>query len=79
MIPYTFVLKPGLAIHSVYNGNRQWGGPSTEDLRRDPREVIREIRPDWELAAPGRREAREGGDHLQSYRYMEADLATGAA
>jgi peroxiredoxin len=79
MIPYRFVLKPGLAIHSVYNGNWYWGGPSTEDLRRDLREVIREIRPDWELATPGLREAWEGGDHLQFYRYMEADLATGAA
>src|SRR5215831_20989107 len=53
MIPYTFVLKPGLVIHSIYNGYWFWGRPSVEDLRRDLREVTREIRPDWDLAAPG--------------------------
>jgi peroxiredoxin len=77
MIPYTFVLKPGLGIHSVYNGYWYWGRPSTDDLRRDLREVTREIRPDWDLAAPGLREAWEGGDHSQFYRYKEADLAGG--
>ena len=33
MIPHTFVLKPGLIIHSVYNGYWFWGRPSFEDLR----------------------------------------------
>ena len=56
MIPYTLVLKPGLVIYSVYNGYWFWGRPSFEDLRRDLREVTREIRPDWDLAAPGLRE-----------------------
>jgi peroxiredoxin len=79
MIPYTFVLKPGLAIHSVYNGYWYWGRPSIEDLRRDLRDVTREIRPDWDLAAPGLRQAWEGGDHSQFYRYQEADLAARAA
>jgi peroxiredoxin len=60
MIPYTFVLKPGLVIHSVYNGYWFWGRPSFEDLRRDLREVTREIRPDWDLAAPGLRESGPG-------------------
>ncbi len=54
MIPHTLVLKPGLVIHSVYNGYWFWGRPSFEDLRRDLREVTREIRPDWDLAAPWR-------------------------
>ena len=35
MIPHTLVLKPGLVIHSVYNGYWFWGRPSFEDLRRD--------------------------------------------
>jgi peroxiredoxin len=30
MIPHTFVLKPGLVIHSLYNGYWFWGRPSVE-------------------------------------------------
>jgi len=56
------VLKPGLVIHSVYNGYWFWGRPSAEDLRRDLRDVTREIRPDWDLSAPGMREAWDAGD-----------------
>ena len=52
MIPYMLVLKPGLVIYSVYNGYWFWGRPSFEDLRRDLREVTREVRPGWDLAAP---------------------------
>ena len=48
MIPHTLVLKPGLVIHSIYNGYWYWGRPSTEQLRRDLCEVTREIRPDWD-------------------------------
>ena len=62
MIPHTLVLKPGLVIHSVYNGYWFWGRPSAEDLRRDLRDVTREIRPDWDLSAPGLREAWDSGD-----------------
>ena len=32
MIPHTLVLKPGLVIHSVYNGYWFWGRPSFCDL-----------------------------------------------
>jgi peroxiredoxin len=67
MIPYTFVLKPGLVIHGVYNGYWFWGRPSFEDLRRDLREVTREIRPDWDLAAPGLRENWDAGDHTMHH------------
>jgi peroxiredoxin len=69
MIPHTFVLKPGLVIHSVYNGYWYWGRPSVEDLRRDLREVTREIRPDWDLATPGLREAFEADDKSKHYPY----------
>ena len=41
MIPHTLVLKPGLVVHSVYNGYWFWGRPSVEDLRRDLRAVLR--------------------------------------
>jgi peroxiredoxin len=69
MIPHTLVLKPGLVIHSVYNGYWYWGRPSTEDLRRDLREVTSEIRPDWDLATPGLRENWDTGDHSMHYPY----------
>jgi len=62
MIPYTLVLKPGLIIHSIYNGYWFWGRPSVEDLRHDLRAATREVRPDWDLAVPGLREAWDGGD-----------------
>ncbi len=62
MIPHTLVLKPGLVVYSIYNGYWFWGRPSVEDLRRDLREVTREIRPDWDLSTPGLREAWDAGD-----------------
>jgi peroxiredoxin len=62
MIPHTFVLKPGLVIQSIYNGYWFWGRPSVDDLRRDLRAVSAEIRPDWDLAAPGLRRRWDAGD-----------------
>jgi peroxiredoxin len=73
MIPHTLVLKPGLVIHSVYNGYWFWGRPSFEDLRRDLREVTREIRPDWDLAAPGLREAWQAGERSEFYPDEDLD------
>ena len=72
MIPHTLVLKPGLVIHSVYNGYWYWGRPSIDDLRRDLRDATREIRPDWDLTAPGLRAAWEAGDRSRHYPYPEA-------
>jgi peroxiredoxin len=63
MIPHTLVLKPGLVIYSIYNGYYFWGRPSFVDLWHDLREVTREIRPDWDLAAPGLRGAWEAADY----------------
>ena len=62
MIPHTLVLKPGLVIHSIYNGYWFWGRPSVDELRQDLRAASREIRPDWDLSAPGLREAWDAGD-----------------
>ena len=75
MIPHTLVLKPGLVVHTIYNGYWYWGRPSVEDLRRDLREVTREIRPDWDLAAPELREAWERGDKSNHYPYPRAEAA----
>jgi peroxiredoxin len=63
MIPHTFVLKPRLVIHRIYNGYWFWGRPSISELWQDLRAVTSEIRPDWDLAAPGLREAWNAGDH----------------
>ena len=61
MIPHTLVLKPGLIVHSVYNGYWFWGRPSFYDLWRDLRVASSEIRPDWDLSAPGLRQEWDGG------------------
>jgi peroxiredoxin len=63
MIPHTLVLKPGLVVHSIYNGYWFWGRPSIDDLWRDLRAASSEIRPDWDLAAPGLREQWDAGDY----------------
>lgn len=62
MIPHTLVLKPGLVIHRIYNGYWFWGRPSVVDLWHDLREVSSQIRPDWDLSAPGLRERWDRGD-----------------
>ena len=63
MIPHTLVLKPELEIHSIYAGYWFWGRPSIGDLRHDLRAVTQEIRPDWDLSAPGLRASWEAGDY----------------
>jgi peroxiredoxin len=62
MVPHTLVLKPGLVVHSIYNGYWFWGRPGIEELRRDLRAATSEIRPDWDLSTPGLREAWDAGD-----------------
>jgi peroxiredoxin len=69
MIPHTLVLKPGLVIHSIYNGYWFWGRPSFNDLWRDLRDVTREIRPDWEITAPELRAAWDAGDKSRFFPY----------
>jgi peroxiredoxin len=80
MIPHTLVLKPGLVIHSVYNGYWFWGRPSVVDLWHDLRAVTREVRPDWDLSTPGLREAWDAGElspfHGWDKRTAAAESAT---
>jgi peroxiredoxin len=75
MIPHTLVLKPGLVVHSVYDGYWFWGRPSISELWQDLRDVSREIHPDWDLAAPGLREAWDAGDHSQFHGWNRPDRA----
>jgi peroxiredoxin len=49
-VPAVFTLLPDLTIHRAYDGYWFWGRPSTEELRRDMREISATIRADW--AAP---------------------------
>ena len=74
MIPHTFILKPGLVIHSLYNGYWYWGRPSIADLWRDLRDVTREIRPDWDLSDPGLERNWRSGDRELHYAYHEMDI-----
>ena len=73
MVPHTFVLKPRLVIHSVYNGYWFWGRPSTAELWRDLREATREVRPDWDLGASGLRAAWQAGDRERFYEDIDLD------
>ena len=40
---------PDLTIHRAYNGYWYWGRATLEEIRRDMREITREIRDDWEV------------------------------
>ena len=62
MVPHTIVLKPGLVVHRIYNGYWFWGRPSFAELWADLRAVSSEVRPDWDLAAPGLRERWDAGE-----------------
>jgi len=41
--PYTFVLRPDLTIHAVYNGWYFVGRPTIEELRRDLRAIMQTL------------------------------------
>ncbi len=77
MVPHTLVLKPGLVIHSVYNGYWFWGRPSIDDLRHDLRQVTREIRPDWDPSTPALRAAWEAGDRSAFFHDEDLDRLSG--
>ena len=47
--PAVFVLRPDLTIASAYDGYWYVGRPGIDELRADLREVMRSIRPDWEV------------------------------
>ena len=65
MIPHTFVLGPGLRIFKVYNGYWYWGRPTMAELHVDLRALFQKIRPDFDLASPGLKEAWDRGDRDQ--------------
>ena len=79
MIPHTLVLKPGLVVHTIYNGYWFWGRPSVDDLWLDLRAASREVRPDWDLSKPGLREAWEAGDKSLFHGYSQGFSKKGGA
>ena len=58
-----------LEIFKITNGYWYWGRPSIEELRADLREIRRSVNPDWDLAAPGLREAWERGERDKFFPY----------
>ncbi|HEX5436943.1 MAG TPA: redoxin domain-containing protein [Gemmatimonadaceae bacterium] len=72
MIPYTFVLEPGLEIFRIYNGYWYWGRPSTAELHADLREISARIRPDWHIDSAAMREQWELGDTDKFYPYGQS-------
>lgn len=79
MVPHTFVLAPGLRIYKIWNGYYYVGRPSTAELHGVLRDLTREIRPDFDLGAPGLRQRWEAGEKEAFYPYgrksMEDQLA----
>lgn len=51
-LPTCLVVRPDLVVHASYNGYWYWGRPSLDELRRDFRELTRELRPDWRPPPP---------------------------
>ena len=56
-----------------------WAKLNDGDLRRDLREVTREIRQDWDLSAPGLRAAWDACGHASHYPYRQVDHTRGPA
>ena len=75
MIPHTLVLKPGLVIHSIYNGYWFWGRPSVDDLWRDLRAATSEIRPDWDLGSRGCARRGTAGDRSRFHGWDRRSVA----
>ncbi|HEX4205809.1 MAG TPA: cold shock domain-containing protein [Ktedonobacteraceae bacterium] len=68
--PYTFVLRPDLCIHAVYNGWYFVGRPTNEDLRRDLRTIM-EMRSDYRYEA-------YTAPEVQQIRIPQQEWANGA-
>ena len=50
-IPYTFSLLPDLTVHNLYCGYWYVGRPTLEELRKDLREMMKKVRPDFDPQA----------------------------
>ncbi len=77
MIPHTIVLKPGLVVHSVYNGYWFWGTAIRRRSLARPPGRHQGDPPDWDLSTPGLRDAWDAGD-LSSFHGWDRRAAAGA-
>jgi hypothetical protein len=68
--------QAGLVIFRIFNGYWFWGRPSIVDLWHDLRALMSESRPDWDLSAPGLREACNAGDFLPSHGWDKGAKAS---
>jgi len=50
-IPYTFTLLPDLTVHSLYCGYWYVGRPTLDELRKDLREMMKQVRSDFDPQA----------------------------
>lgn len=71
-IPHTFVLKPGLVIHRIYDGYWYWGRPRPDELALDLREVTSEIRPDWDIDNAEMRAKWDRGEYDAFWPYGDS-------
>jgi peroxiredoxin len=69
MIPYTFVLEPGLVVFKIYNGYWFFGRPTVEELRQDLRAVSKKCRADWDIGSPELKAAWRRGEKVRFYPY----------
>src|SRR3984893_19541367 len=69
MIPHVIVLEPGLVVFEIYNGHWFFGRPTIEELRQDPRVVLKKCRPDWGITTPEVKADWERGEHKRVHPY----------
>ena len=69
MIPHTFVLEPGLKIHTIYNGYWYWGRPSMAELHQNLRDISMKYRPDFKIDTPEMKRKWESGQKDGFYPY----------
>ena len=50
-IPYTFTLLPDQTVHSIYCGYWYVGRPTLDELRKDLREIMKQLRSDFDPQA----------------------------
>ena len=71
--PYTFVLRPDLRIHAIYNGWFFVGRPTLEELRHDLRAIM-ETRSDYRYEAYDTPEARSIRIPQQAWEHGTPEL-----
>ena len=74
--PYTFVLRPDLRIHAIYNGWYFVGRPTNEELRHDLRAIM-ESRSDYRYEAYDTPEVRQIRIPQQEWANGTPPLGTG--